>query len=119
MDVRDKDVPIVREEEPRRSLWSVVLAEYVPAAGLLWSLFGMLRPAFDHTKAYNPIFWYVCGASLLTLYGRLMTRDFGRDHDDDEEEDLEEKWRFHLPPLLQAHKDASGPDTPRGAGPKR
>ena len=113
MDVRDKNVPVVQEEGPRRSFWGVVLAEYAPTGALLWSLFGMLRPAFDHTQAYNPIFWYVCGASLLTLWGRVLTREFGREHDDEREESLEEKWRFSLPPLLKAHKDASGPHAPR------
>jgi hypothetical protein len=115
MDIQDQGLPA---HDDRQSERRVGLGEYVPAGFLLWSVIGIFRPAFDASVQYNPIFWYVCGASLLTLYGRYVTRDVGTDERENEpEESLQEKWRFNLPPLLRAHKDASGPSTPRGSHP--
>jgi hypothetical protein len=76
----------------------------VPSIFLAWGIFGMVRPAFDSTQVYDPIFWAVAGASLLTLYGRFHTRGLDVD-DEDVEEPLEDKWRFEIPHIRHKDKD--------------
>jgi hypothetical protein len=76
----------------------------VPAIFLAWGVYGMVRPAFDSSQSYDPIFWAVAGASLLTLYGRFHTRGLDVD-DEDVEEPLEDKWRFEIPHIRHKDKD--------------
>jgi hypothetical protein len=91
MDIRD----IMRTEG-----WHTVASMYAPTIFLGWAIYGMLRPAFDSAMSFEPIFWAVGGASLLTLYGKLSTRDIGED-DDDFDEPLDDKWRFTIPHLFR------------------
>jgi hypothetical protein len=76
--------------------------DYVPAAFLLWSVIGIFRPVFEPTASFEPIFWYVAGASFLTFYGRFVTHDV--DGEEDEGEAFNEKYHFSLPKLFS--KDA-------------
>ena len=93
------DRPPAPVQAAKTPVLHAVLANYVPALGLLYGLYGMARPIFDHTASFDPIFWYVGGASLLTIYGRLATRDVEGDADDDES--FDEKYRFSLPAFLR------------------
>jgi hypothetical protein len=94
----------------RRDLFELVqssrkgpAAVVLPSLFLAWGIYGMVRPAFDASQSYDPIFWAVAGASLLTLYGRFHTRGLEEVDDDDVDEPLEDKWRFEVPHIR--HKD--------------
>jgi len=93
------DAPLTVVPPPEKPPLKAVAGDYVPAVFLLWGVFGMVRPIFDQSAYFDPIFWYVGGASLLTIYGRLATRHI--EGDDDDDETFDEKYRFTLPVFLR------------------
>ena len=84
---------------------ALIVSFVVTAVAFLWSVYGMALPAFDATASYNPIYWAVGGASLLTLYTRAHTRDLEDVGDDEIDEPLDERWHFgDLPRLLKKER---------------